>query len=256
MENSQTSQLRRLTPLRAGDRTSSAELDLVIPALNEEARIEKTIKTIDDWARSRADIKLILVDNGSADATAECVDRANAKHLPVEVVSCRFRGKGAAVRSGVLRSRARYVGYCDADLATPVTAIDPALALLREGFDVVLGSRHCPGAAYAQAQPLLRRSGGWCFRQVARRYVGQVTDTQCGFKLFTGPVARSLFLQLSLTGFAFDVEIVALAQRQGHRVVELPVTWSDQRGSTFRPLKDGLSSFRDLIALRQRLAGG
>ena len=246
----------RTNPLRSLRAVpAQPHLDLVIPALNEEGRIERTIEAISTWAEvSSHPVNLIVVDNGSADATTECIDRASAHHLSVDVVSCRVRGKGAAVRAGVLRSRAPFVGYCDADLATPLTAIDPALRLLAEGWDVVLGSRLCEGASYAVPQTLIRRSGSWCFRRIAQRYVGTIADTQCGFKVFSGPAARSIFSATELTGFAFDVEIVARALRSGYRVVELPVEWSDQEGSTFRPLRDGVSSFRDLAGLRRTLA--
>jgi dolichyl-phosphate beta-glucosyltransferase len=233
---------------------SVPELELVIPALNEEGRIERTIAAICEWAsEATCSVGLIVVDNGSADATTECVDRANAGRLPVEIVGCRVRGKGAAVRAGVKHSNAPYVGFCDADLATPLSAITPALDLLHQGWDVVLGSRLCPGATYAVSQTLVRRSGSWCFRRIARRYVGSVTDTQCGFKLFVGDAARTIFTETELTSFAFDVEVVNVALRRGYRVVELPVDWSDQEGSTFRPLRDGISSFRDLAQLRRTL---
>ncbi len=195
-----------------------------------------------------------MVDNGSADATTESIDRALDGHLSAEIVGCRVRGKGAAVRAGIARSHAPLVGYCDADLATPLSALEPGLQLLEEGWDVVIGSRLCAGATYVVPQPLLRRSGGWCFRWMAKRYVGAVSDTQCGFKLFGGPAARAIFSATSMTGFAFDVEVIANAQSRGLRLVEMPVTWSDKDGSTFRPLRDGLSSFRELAALRRTLA--
>ena len=234
---------------------SVADLELVIPALNEESRIEATVSAVCDWAQaSRRRVHLIVVDNGSADATTESVDRALDGHLSAEVVGCRFRGKGAAVRAGIAKSRAPLVGYCDADLATPLSVLDPGLQLLEDGWDVVIGSRLCAGASYVVPQPFLRRSGSWCFRRVARRYAGAISDTQCGFKLFRGPAARAIFSATSMTGFAFDVEVIAHAQSRGLRIVELPVTWSDKDGSTFRPLRDGLSSFRDLAVLRRTMA--
>jgi glycosyltransferase involved in cell wall biosynthesis len=155
----------------------------------------------------------------------------------------------------VLRSTAKVVGYCDADLSTPPEAIRAGLELLDGGWDVVLGSRYCAGAGFSVEQPWVRRSGSWAFRRASRRYVGAISDTQCGFKLFKGDVARSVFDGAKLSGFAFDVEIVARALRSGFAVTELPVTWKDEAGSTFRPLKDGISSFRDLAALHRALAG-
>lgn len=232
-----------------------ADLDLVIPALNEEERIEATVAGVCAWAQaSSRRVHLIVVDNGSADATTESIDRALDGRLSAEIVGCRIRGKGAAVRAGIARSHAPLVGYFDADLATPLSSLGPGLQLLEEGWDVVLASRLCAGASYVVPQPILRRSGSWCFRWVARRYVGPVSDTQCGFKLFGGPAARAIFSTTSMTGFAFDVEVIAHAQSRGLRIVEMPVTWSDKDGSTFRPFRDGLSSFRDLAGLRRSLA--
>jgi dolichyl-phosphate beta-glucosyltransferase len=136
------------------------------------------------------------------------------------------------------------------------TALGPALELIADGWEVVVGSRRCEGASYAVAPSLFRRSGSWCFRRLAQPYVGSVADTQCGFKLFTGGAARALFARAEITSFAFDVEIIARALQGGYRVVELPISWSDEKGSTFRPLKDGISSFRDLTTLRRVLAVG
>ncbi len=233
------------------------DVDLVIPVLNEEARIGPTVDAICRWADDIGrTVRLTVVDNGSADATAECVDRAASHRLAARVVGCRVRGKGAAVRDGVLRSTAPIVGYCDADLSTPASAMTDALELIDDGWEVVVGSRHCAGAAYAVAPSLLRRSGSWCFRRVAKHYVGAVADTQCGFKLFTGDAARHVFAHLELTSFAFDVELIARALRSGYRLVELPVLWSDASGSTFRPVRDGVSSFRDLASLHRSLAVG
>jgi glycosyltransferase involved in cell wall biosynthesis len=237
------------------ERQKQCQLDLVIPALNEEARIESTLAAICGWSEKAAlDIRVIVVDNGSADATTERVDYVQASYRRIEVVSCRTRGKGAAVRAGVLRTTADCVGYCDADLSTPVEAIGQGLELIRQGWDLVLGSRYCKGAQLAVEQPWLRQVGSWAFRRAVQSYVGSVADTQCGFKLFSGEVARSLFRTVALTGFAFDVEIVARGLKQGYRVVEMPVTWSDRAGSTFRPVKDGLSSFREVATLRRTMA--
>jgi dolichyl-phosphate beta-glucosyltransferase len=240
--------------LRGNFISSQVDIELVIPVLNEEVRIGRTLEAICDWAEgSDLAVGLVIVDNGSADATTECVDRVAGQRIHHQVVSCRTRGKGAAVRAGILRTRAPLVGYCDADLSTPPTMVDPAVKLIREGWDVVLGSRRAEGARYVVPRSPLRQFGSWSFQRLAQKYVAGVADTQCGFKMFRGDAGRQIFLQTRTDGFAFDVEIVARAQRLGHRVVELPVHWSDESGSTFRPLKDGISSFRDLAVLHRAL---
>jgi glycosyltransferase involved in cell wall biosynthesis len=230
------------------------DLDLVIPALNEEQRIGKTVEAIcrhattSDWS-----IRLIVVDNGSVDSTAEVIDRARSSGVPVSVIGCRTRGKGAAVRCGVLQSSASYVGYVDADLSTPPVAIGEGIGLLSLGWDVVIGSRRCAGASYSVAQPPLRRMGSFMFRAFSSWVVPAISDTQCGFKAFRADAARTIFRESALDGFAFDVEVLARARTHGFRMIELPIDWSDQSGSTFRPRADGLESFRELASVRRAL---
>jgi dolichyl-phosphate beta-glucosyltransferase len=242
------------TALSSNVKPKQLDIEMVIPVLNEEVRIGRTLEAICDWAdTSDLAVGLVIVDNGSADATLDCIDRIAGERIAHQVVSCRTRGKGAAVRAGILRTRADVIGYCDADLSTPPAMIAPAVELIQHGWDVVLGSRRCEGAHYVVPRTPLRQVGSWCFHRMARPYVGGVADTQCGFKVFRGEMGRRIFAMSRTDGFAFDVEIVARAQRLGHRVVELPVSWSEESGSTFRPVKDGIASFRDLATLRRAL---
>ncbi|MGA3148099.1 MAG: glycosyltransferase [Acidimicrobiales bacterium] len=231
------------------------ELDLVIPALNEERRIGATIAAVIQKAlESDLRLRILVVDNGCVDATAEVASGHLNSHVPVEVISCRTRGKGAAVRAGIYRSTAMYVGYCDADQSTPPSAIQMGVDLLRSGWEVVIGSRRCTGAGYSVPQGSLRQLGGFAFRRLASELCGPVTDTQCGFKLFHSKVAKDLFACTTLTGFAFDVEVVAQARQRKLQMIELPIQWSDSPDSSFRPLVDGLRSFRELREVRGALA--
>jgi dolichyl-phosphate beta-glucosyltransferase len=228
---------------------------MVMPALNEELRIGATVAAICAQAAIQPWItRLIVVDNGSFDTTAEVVDLARQAEIPVEVIGCRTKGKGAAVRAGILYSTAPFVGFCDADLSTPPSMMVPAVELLRIGWDVVIGSRRAPGAAYVGGQPPLRRLGSIAFRAMSSRLTGHISDTQCGFKLFRRDVAKELFESSILNGFAFDVEILARARRQHLNMIELPIQWTDQEGSTFRALTDGLSAFRELREVQHALA--
>ena len=231
-----------------------ADLDLVIPALNEEARIGATV---DELHRVATDaslaVRFIVVDNGCVDSTADVVDRSAAADIPVELISCQTRGKGAAIRAGVRSSTAAFVGYCDADQSTPPGALLEGLDLLAAGWEVVLGYRKCAGADYVVRQPPLRRAGSFAFHAMATRLTGPVSDTQCGFKLFHAEAARSLFEATSLDGFAFDVELLARVRRAGLQAIELPVKWTHSDGSTFRPFADGLRSFQELLAVHRSL---
>jgi hypothetical protein len=153
----------------------------------------------------------------------------------------------------MLTSQARWVGFCDADLATPADAIDAALHELKAGHQVVIGSRRCAGAELQLRQPLARRVGGAGFRMLARRYSGPVADTQCGFKFFESAAARALFAGVRLSGFAFDLEVVARARTLGLSITEIPVAWRDQQGSTFRVLSDGRKVAGELWRLHREV---
>lgn len=230
------------------------DLEILIPAYNEERRLTDTLTALAGHLRRRGiDGSLRVIDNGSSDRTTEVVDRAAAAGVPVTVTGCSRRGKGAAVARGMLTSTARWVGFCDADLATPAEAIDDALDRLRAGHEVVIGSRRCEGAQLELRQPLVRRVGGAGFRMLTRRWSGPVADTQCGFKFFSAAAARAVFSQVRLSGFAFDLEVVARSRSLGLSVVEIPVAWRDQDGSTFRPVADGRRVARELWRLRREI---
>lgn len=228
-------------------------LDLIIPVLNEELRIGRTLTALAEHVGSgERPVRLIVVDNGSVDATVSVVERA-CSGMNVEVISCRHRGKGAAVRTGMLHSTASRVGFCDADLSTPLSTFGTALDLIDTGYQAVIASRRVAGADYAVKQPMLRRAGSHAFRRFAAPLVGQIRDTQCGFKFFDGDLAREVFADLQLSGFAFDVELIARLHLRGVEVAEVAVSWSDDAASTFSPIRDGYTAFRDLMRIKRVL---
>lgn len=232
----------------------AADLEIVVPAYNEERRIGPTLQRMRAFLREQAyRAAIVVVDNGSVDRTADAVaELQGGDEIPIHLINCARRGKGAAVRRGILSSSADFVGFCDADLATPIETLDTAWPLLQES-PMVIGSRKLQGAHYVRCQPLLRRVGGWGFRVLAGRLVPAVSDTQCGFKLFRRPVAQQLFAMTREDGFAFDVEVLALACALGVPITEVPVHWSDRPGSSFRPVQDGVESVRALVAVSRRL---
>jgi glycosyltransferase involved in cell wall biosynthesis len=242
----------------AGDLDVVVDVEVIVPAWNEEARLENTLRSLtrhlagQPWSSA-----VVVVDNGCVDRTADVV-RTVAAGSPVAVhlFGCVEPGKGAAIRRGVLRSRAKVVGFQDADLATPLEALAPAIRALADGADVVVASRRCPGGRIQDPQPALRRLGGDLFHYLTGKVVPGIHDTQCGFKFLRGDVARELFADLGTDGFAFDVELLARAQARGLRIAELPVTWVSQDGSTFKMSRDGRRAYLDLFRLWRSAQAG
>lgn len=228
------------------------QLEIVIPALNEARRIGATLREVSaHLARLPFTCMITVVDNGSADATADVVKEWDNPLVPIRLIGCSRRGKGAAVKAGILRSTAAWVGFCDADLATPISALDSVLPLLAGGAPVVIGSRRCGGASYVTAQPRVRRVGSWAFRRLTRSLAGDFSDTQCGFKFFDHAAAQRIFAEVTAAGFTFDLDVMAAAKRLDLAVSEIPVEWSDQAGSTLRPLEHGREVLREVRVLRK-----
>ena len=235
-------------------RRMPVDLEIIVPAFNEQQRLPSTLEQTVGYLADRPwRASVIVVDNGSVDRTAEIVQRFSDSPVRVQLLGCATRGKGAAVRRGVLTGTSRFVGFMDADLATPISTLDTMLPILSAGTVAVIASRHAPGAELTVEQGASRRLGGRVFRAIAQRAVPGLADTQCGFKFFEGTVARSVFQKCVVDGFAFDVEVLARIMNLGHTVVEVPVQWSDREGSTFSARRDGLRSMVDMLRVREQL---
>lgn len=228
------------------------DLEVIIPAYNEAERIPTTLAATIDYLEAQPyTSQVVVVDNGSVDDTGDVVRKLSqhASSVGISVIGCAQPGKGAAVRRGLLSSRARYVGFLDADLATPVETLGEAMPLLEAGASAVIASRHAPGAEFAQAQQLGRRLGGTAFRFITRRMVQGIADTQCGFKFFELGAAKRALVECRTMGFAFDVELLQRVQNHGGSIVEVPVSWTDGPASTFRPVRDGVASFKAVLQM-------
>jgi len=205
-----------------------------------------------------AGVAVIVVDSASTDRTGAIVRRWQAADVPVRLLHCARPGKGTAVRAGLLATTAPYVGFCDADMAADPDAIAVAVQLLRVGNPVVLGSRSHPASIVEDRHTVIRKAGAAVFRAATRIVVPGVGDTQCGFKFFDGPTVRAAAASLRVTGFAFDVELIARCIRLGAAPIEIPVRWRDVSGSTFSVWRHSASSFAGLAvawwALRPRPA--
>jgi len=231
-------------------------MQLIIPAYNEEARLPGTLRDLNSYVNTRSRVpeglEVIVVDNNSADATAEVARDGSTPLLPVRVITCAEPGKGAAVRAGIAATDAPLVGFMDADGATALEAYDEAWRLITCGADVAIASRAVEGSRCMVRHSRLREHGATVYRSLAGRVVPGINDTQCGFKVMRGDLARRVFAQVETNGFSFDIEFLARAQGLGAAIVEFPATWVDVAGSTFDPVRHGAASFADLARIAWR----
>ncbi|HWJ83457.1 MAG TPA: glycosyltransferase [Nocardioides sp.] len=237
-------------------------LHIVIPAYNEERRLPRTLRELRRHVRLHravlGQVEVLVVDNGSLDRTAEVARAADHPALRVRVVRCSVRGKGAAVRAGLLAVDAEpddLLCFMDADGATALDALDEAWRRMALGADVVIGSRSLPGSVTDVRARKVRATGAAWYRRLAAKLLPDLSDTQCGFKVFRADRARRAAAELQSRGFSFDVELLVRLRADGARIEEIPVTWVDVPGSTFVPVRHGAGAFAELAAIAWRTRG-
>jgi len=238
---------------------SVPELSVIVPAYNEGRRLAPSLRRILDYLRATGRrFEVLVVDDGSRDDTVEVARGLEADSPVGRLLVLRHvvnRGKGAALRTGVLASQGARVLLSDADLSTPIEDLERLEPHL-ESADLVLGSRAVDDADITHRQPFYRELMGKVFNLVIRLSgVRGIRDTQCGFKLLDGEAARSLFAAVTIDRFAYDVELIWLARRRGLRVVEVGVTWANSEDSRVHPVRDSLSMLRDVLRFRFRHRG-
>lgn len=237
----------------------SPALAVIVPAYNEARRLTDNLLTLLSYLETfRPEAELIVVDDGSTDATAELAKALFARRPDVSARVLRFsenRGKGHAVRAGLRATQATIALFCDADLSTPISELPKIVAPIEAGkYDLVLGSRALDRSLIGQHQPWRREQGGKVFNLIVRLFTGlPFSDTQCGFKAFRMEAARSIIAQGEVEGFGFDVELLFLAQRAGLRLLEVPVRWDHHEGSKVHIVRDSLRMFGEVASLRRRL---
>ena len=231
------------------------QISVVIPAYNEADRLGATLRRAVEYLARRGDsYEILVVDDGSRDRTVEVAEAFSGDGVRV-IRHERNRGKGGAIKTGIIASRGVEVLLSDADASTPIEELEKLERRLDEA-PVVLGSRAVAGADIRQHQPIYREIMGKTFNLIIRMAgVRGVSDTQCGFKLLRGDVARAIGSRLTIDGFAYDVELVWLARRHGHRVVEVGVIWVDSPDSRVDPIRSSVSMLIDVIRMRFRHSG-
>ena len=243
----------------AGRDAGRLDLTVVIPAYNEATRIAAPLRRLGDYLRARyPNSEIVLADDGSKDDTAAVVERLGAElGLTVRVLpNPTNRGKGNAVRRGMLAARGALVLMTDADLSTPIEELERLEAAIRAGADVAIGSRKMAGATIETRQPPLREAMGRVFTFLTRLAVVDVSDVTCGFKLFTRDAAHDVFAQVTLDDWSFDAEALFVTRHLGYELVEVPVRWKDAAGTKVRRGRDAVQSAVGLVRIvANRLRG-
>lgn len=231
-------------------------LSWIIPVYNEERRIEKTVREVDEYLRSKnfpGGYEIIVVDSSSRDKTAEIVKSLSAEIPGVSVRTVENKGKGWAVRYGMLNSRGEIRLFSDADNSTSPDHLEKALPLFERGYDAVIGSRNskdAPGAAIDLPESWVRSLAGKAGNLIIQLLaVPGVWDTQNGFKAFRKEAAENIFSRLTIFGFAFDIEVLLLARRLGCRLGIIPVRWKHDPDSKVT-LKSYLEVLLDVFRVR------
>lgn len=232
---------------------SETHLSIIIPAYNEEERIGDTLKLVFEFlAEQDYTSEVVLVDDGSSDKTVEAAKASARAHENFRVLeNGTNRGKGYSVRHGMLEGKGKFLLFSDADLSTPIEETTRFLEKMREGYHVVIGSRAMPESNIVTYQPWYRQLMGKIFNKIVRvMAVRGISDTQCGFKMFTREAGRRIFALQQVERFAFDVEALFLARKLGYKICELPVTWKDSPQTRVSTFMDSWSMFSALFTIR------
>ncbi len=229
------------------------EISIVIPAYNEEKRIISTLKKIKDYLEKEDyRYEIIVVDDGSKDRTSKIIKKIKEKDNRISLIHfLKNRGKGAAVKEGVLSAKGRYILFTDSDLSTPIEELDKLLFWVKErDYDIAIGSRGLPESKILIPQLWYREKMGKIFNIFVRLLVvPEIFDTQCGFKLFRRKIAQHLFHLQRVSNLAFDVEIIYLSKSFGYSVKEIPVHWINSPQSKVHLLSDSLRMLITLIKI-------
>jgi dolichyl-phosphate beta-glucosyltransferase len=232
-------------------------LSVIVPAYNEARRLTGTLAAIcDHLDRQPWDWEVRVVDDGSTDDTAAIASSFSESHSRVVVQREPHRGKGGAVKAGLLASTSAYRFICDADLSMPIGEIARFLPPTATGFDVAIGSRE-GRLARRIGEPAYRHLAGRLFNfMVQRLALPGIEDSQCGFKMFTAEAVAAIFPRTTVDGWAFDVEVLTIAREQRLRIIEVPIEWHYRQESQLSMLRDGAGMLRELLGIKWRALQG
>lgn len=233
-------------------RDSSIFLSIIIPAYNEEVRLPATLEQVANFISLQPyTAEVLIVENGSQDRTGQVAQEFAAQHPRFRVIQEAQRGKGLAVKSGMLQARGEYRFMCDADLSMPIEELNNFLPPIQAQFDIAIASREAPGSIRYH-EPLHRHLGGRLINTMIRwLLLPGLQDTQCGFKCFRAGAAEELFRSQSMFGWSFDIELLYIARRRGCRIIEIPINWYYNPESKLNIFGDAIKMMADILKIRQ-----
>ena len=232
-------------------------LSIIIPAYNEERRLPRTLEQIFAFLdEQNYTAEVLIVENGSNDRTLEIAQKFAEQRKRLHIFKENQRGKGNAVRRGMLEAQGEYRFLCDADLSMPIAEVNKFLPPALKNMDIAIGSREVPGAVRYN-EPQYRHLTGRVFNTLIQLLLlPDLQDTQCGFKCFRAKVAEEIFRYQTLTGWSFDVEILYIAERKGYRIHEIPINWYFKADTKISVFQDSWQMFLDLLTIRRNARRG
>ncbi|MBI5797307.1 glycosyltransferase family 2 protein [Candidatus Woesearchaeota archaeon] len=232
-------------------------ISVVMPAYNEEKKIESSLEKLTAYLKGRYEnYEILVINDGSKDKTSEIVEKFKENKVRL-IENTKNMGKGASVKIGMINAKYDPILFTDADLATPIEELEKFHNALNEGTDIAIASRALEQSHIAVSQPKYRQILGKTFPLLVKQLIlNDFKDTQCGFKLFKKEAAMKIFPRQTLKRWAFDVEILFIAKELGYKIKELPVTWEDKGDSKLAPIRDSAKMFQEIVKIKRNALQG
>ena len=232
--------------------TSKPSIDIVIPVLNEERALPGTVATLREFLRDAIPnpCRIVIADNGSDDSTPQVGRGLAEEHPDVAYLRLEQRGRGRALRRAWLESQADLVSYMDVDLSTDLSAFQPLVQALEDGYDLAIGSRLAKESTVrlrSLKREVISRSYNLLIEAM---FFTRFSDAQCGFKAMTSAAARALLPHVQDQGWFFDTELLILAEKRGFRIMDVPVSWTDDPDTRVKVVRTALDDLKGLLRLR------
>lgn len=231
------------------------DLSIIIPAYNEEKKIEKDIREAFDYCKkAKLKAEVIVSTDGVTDQTNNIVEKLRKEFKELKLLTEKEKiGKGAAIKKGVKIASGKYIMFADAGLCVPYKFIKAGIEKINEGFDVALASRASRKSIITKSQPLYRQIGSAVFGFIVRNMIGiprDIKDTQCGFKIYKKAAAQKLFNDLRTDRFMFDIELILRAKKEKYKMIQFPVQWSNDADTKFNPMTGSITNAKDLLKMK------